>query len=59
MSLKGGNMPLKQSSTKEALNSNIAEMITTKRKGKFGKNKARQMAIAAAFAVKEKAQRRK
>lgn len=52
-------MPLKESPTKEAFESNIAEMISTKRKKRFGKDKARQMAVAAAFAIKEKSRRKK
>jgi hypothetical protein len=60
-------MPLIQSSSKDALSQNIGEMLaSSKVKGtqmnknakKFGKSKMRQMALAAAFAIKDKAKRR-
>lgn len=59
-------MPLIKSKSKEALGENIAELISSSKepgtrmnrmRRKFGSNKARQIAIAAAFAVKEKAGR--
>ncbi len=59
-------MPLNKSNSTQALDENIAELISAgKQKGfmgkmrnKYGKTKQRQMAIAAAFAVKEKATKR-
>lgn len=56
-------MSLKQSSSKKALQGNMAEMIASQKQPgskmnsmtqKFGKAKARQMAIAAAFDVQKK-----
>lgn len=59
-------MPLVQSSSKQAFEANLGEMIaSSKMKGtqmskatkKFGPKKSRQMALAAAFAIKEKNRR--
>ena len=52
-------MPLSKEKTKEALGSNISELMHSYKKGgKFAKGKspkkARQMAIAAAFSIKRK-----
>jgi hypothetical protein len=56
-------MPLNKSGTKEALKENISEMIASSKQSgaqmgrarkKLGKDKVRQMAVAAAFAIKDK-----
>ncbi len=51
-------MPLKKSATEEAFEGNVGEMSNARR-GKYGKKKARQIAVAAAFAVKEQARKGK
>lgn len=55
-------MPLKKGTSKETLSANIAELIRShKRGGKFAKGKskkkARKMAVAAAFDLKERSKR--
>ena len=61
-------MPLKKSSSEEAFEDNLGEMIaSSKQKGtkmgkarqKFGPKKTRQMALAAAFSIKEQSRKGK
>jgi len=56
-------MPLKQSASKATMASNISELLSSHKKGGDfakgkSKGKARQMAIAAAFQMKEKSRKK-